>query len=209
VSVIRPAAQRLVQHPLPALAKVFLAFAAAVFLCVDRTIAESAPRTLTEKEVETFRNIVIKREVKRENYLVLERLLAEKRAFFKTVAETLAKEHQVKPHASYTYVAADKTLYHLSTNGVAQGKAPKKTVVKKFKSDEESLPLRKLMVTRQQAENQLAVLAALAEENRQETFGWDAHLRKTFNLAPDVRYQLKKLDGGRCELVELSDEKEK
>lgn len=168
--------------------------------------ADSPSRVLTEKEAETFRNIVIKREVKRENFLVLERLAAEKRAFFKTVSETLDKEHQVSMDASFTYIAADKTLYRLSTNGVAKGKEPKKTVVKKFKSEDESLPLRKLMASRLQTENQLAALAVLSDENRQETLGWDSLLRKTFNLEPTGRYQIKKLDNGGYELFKLPDE---
>ena len=181
------------------------AFFSALFAFVA-VAADSQPRVLTEKEAETFRNIVVKREVKRENFLVLERLLAEKRVFFKTVSETLDKEHQVSADASFSYIAADKALYRLSTNGVAKGKEPKKTVVKKFKSEDESLPLRKLMASRLQTENQLATLAALSEENRQETLGWDSLLRKTFNLAPTGRYQIKKLDNGGYELLKLPDE---
>ena len=174
--------------------------------CVVSAV-DAQPRVLTEKEAETFRNIVVKREVKRENYLVLERLLAEKRALFKTISETLEKEHQVSSDASFTYIAADKTLYRLSTNGVAKGKEPKKNVIRKFKTEEESLPLRKLMASRLQTENHLATLTALSEENRQETLGWDSLLRKTFNLAPTGRYQIKKLDNGGYELLELPEEK--
>jgi hypothetical protein len=180
-------------------------FVAAFALSVSA--ADSQPRVLTEKEAGSFRDIVVNRETKRENYRVLERLIAEKRSFFKTVAETLAKDHQVASDASYTYTAADKTLYLLSTNGVAKGKDPKKVVVKKFKSDADSLPLRKLMASRLQTESQLAVLAVLAEENRQEMLGWDSHLYKTFNLKTDVRYQIKKRDDGKYELVELSEKR--
>ena len=173
---------------------------------LSASAADTKPRVLTEKEAETFRNIVVKREVKRENFLVLDRLVTEKRTLFKTVSETLAKEHQVTTDASFTYVADDKTLYQLSTNGISKGKPPKKIVVKKFKTEDESLPLRKLMATRLQVENQLATLAALAEENRQETLGWDSLLRKTFNLEPTGRYQIKKLENGGYELVKLPDE---
>jgi hypothetical protein len=169
--------------------------------------AEPRPRVLTEKEADAFRSIVVNRETKRANFSVLERLIAEKRASLKTVADALAKDWQVKSDANYTYTAADKALYLLSTNGVAKGKAPKKTVVKKFKTDDESLPLRKLMASRLHVENQLAVLTALAEENRQETLGWDSHLRKTFDLKPEARYQLKKRDDGSSELVELPEAK--
>ena len=169
--------------------------------------AEDKPRVLTDKEAETFKNIVAKREMKRANFLVLERLLVEKRTLFKTLSETLDKEHQVSTDASFSYIADDKTLYRLSTNGVAKGKEPKKTVVKKFKNDDESLPLRKLMASRLQTENQLVALAVLSEENRQETLGWDALLRKTFNLEPDGRYQIKKLEKGGHELLKLPEEK--
>ena len=162
-----------------------------------------APRVLAEKDAETFRDIVVKRETNRANFIALERLRAEKSAAYRTVADQLAKEHDVKADADYTYVAADKTLYLLSTNGVAKGKEPKKTVVKKFGTDDESLPLRKRMASRLQLENQLIVLATLSEESRQETLGWDAHLRKTFSLDPDARYQLKKRDDGAYEITEL------
>ena len=165
--------------------------------------AEAKPRILTEKEAEMFGNIVVNRETKRQNFLVLERLVADKRALWKVVSESLAKDHQLKPDAAYTYIAADKTLYQLSTNNVAKGKEPKRTVVQKFKTDDESLSLRQLMANRIQIENQLAVLLTLAEENREETLGWDAHLRKTFNLKPVARYEIKKRDDGKIELLEL------
>lgn len=182
---------------------------AAAFSVLSVWGAETQPRVLNEKEAESFRRIVANRELKRENYQVLQRLLAEKRSYFKTVADALAKDHQVAPDASYSYIDADKTLYKLSINGVAKGKAPKKTVVKKFKSDEESLPLRKLMVARQTVENEIAVLAALASENGQETLGWDAHLRKTFNLDPKTRYQVKKRADGSYALLELPPDEQK
>jgi len=165
--------------------------------------AEAKPRVLTEKEAEVFGNIVVNRETKRQNFLVLERLIAEKQALWKIVSDSLAKEHQLKPDATYTFTAADKTLYLVSTNNVPKGKEPKKTVVQKFKTDAESLPLRQLMASRIQVENQLVILNALAEENREETLGWDAHLRKTFDLKPVARYEIKKRDDGAFELLEL------
>ena len=165
--------------------------------------AEEVSRVLTEKEAETFSAIVVKRETKRQNALVLDRLVADKRAAFKIIAEALDKDYGLKSDASYTYTAAEKTLYVFSTNNVAKGKEPKKTVVKKFKNEDDSLPLRKLMAARIQLENQLTVLLALAEENREETLNWDAHLRKTFNLKSSARYEIKKRDDGTVELVEL------
>ena len=182
---------------------VFVSTAVALSVFAD----DPKPRVLSEKEAETFSTVVVNRETKKQNYIALERLVAEKQALFKTVASSLASNHQVKPNESYTYVAADKTLYLLSTNGVAKGKEPKKTVVTKFKTDEESLPLRKLMATRLQIETQLGVLAALAEENKQEALGWDAHLRKTFDLKPAVQYEIKKRDDGAFEISELPEKK--
>jgi len=181
-------------------------FALAVF-SLNAFSADTQPHTLSEKEVELFRKIVINRETKRQNFLVLERLVEEKQSLWKVTSDSLDKNHLVKPDASYTYVAADKTLYLLSTNGVARGKEPKKIVVTKFKTEADALPLRKLMATRLQIENQLAVLNTLAEENRQETLGWDAHLRKTFNLKEAVRYEIKKRDDGVFEIIELPPEK--
>jgi len=183
--------------------------ALAVALLAQTTFSdEPKPRVLTEGEAATFSSIVVNRETKRQNFFALERLIADKQALFKKVSDSLAKDHQVKTDASYTYVAADKTLYLLSTNGVARGKEPKKTVVAKFKNEEDSLPLRKLMATRLQAENQLAVLNTLAEENRVATLDWDAHLRTTFGLKPSARYEVKKRDDGAFELVELPPAKE-
>jgi len=176
---------------------------AVMFLVSPAFSAEAKPRILTEKEAEVFGTIVVNRETKRQNFLVLERLIADKQALWKIVSESLAKDHQLKPDAAYTYIAADKTLYLLSTNNVAKGKEPKRTVVQKFKTDAESMPLRQLMASRIQIENQFVVLNALAEENREETLAWDAHLRKTFDLKPVARYEIKKRDDGAVELVEL------
>ena len=176
----------------------------AVFCAGPVFSSEAKPRVLTEKEAEVFGNIVVNRETKRQNYLVLERLIADKQAVWKIVSDALNKDHQLKPDATYTFTAADKTLYLVTTNNVPKAKEPtKKTVVKKFKTDAESLPLRQLMAQRIQIENQLVILNGLAEENREETLGWDAHLRKTFNLKPVSRYEIKKRDDGAIELVEL------
>jgi len=164
---------------------------------------EAKPRILTEKEAEVFGNIVVNRETRRQNYVVLERLIADKQALWKIVSDSLNKEHKLAPDATYTFTAADKTLYLVSTNNIPKGKEPKKTVIKKFKTDEESLPLRQLMAQRILIENQLVILNGLAEENREETLGWDAHLRKTFNLKPVARYEVKKRDDGAVELIEL------
>jgi len=179
------------------------AVVSAVLLSGVASASETKSRILTEKEAEVFGNIVVNRETKRQNFLVLERLIAEKQALWKIVAGSLEKEHQLKPDATYTFTAADKTLYLVSTNNVPKGKEPKKTVVQKFKTDAESLPLRQLMANRIQIENQLVVLNGLAEENREETLGWDAHLRKTFDLKPVARYEIKKRDDGAFELIEL------
>lgn len=187
--------------------KVGFAFFSFVFIFLSSTqcalAAGTQPHVLTLKEATKFRNIFVKLEVKRENTLILKRLLAEKQSLFKTIAASLAKDHLVKQDAVYKFVVSDNTLYRLSTNKVAKGKEPKREVIKKFKTGKDSLPLRRLMVSRLQCEKQISVLTTLIEENRQETQGWDALLRKTFDLKPTVQYQIKKRDDGTFEIIEL------
>ena len=171
--------------------------------------ADAKPRVLTAKEAETFGTVVVNREQKRQNFIVLERIIADKQKLLKAVSDSLAANHQLKPDASYSYIAADKTLYLITTNGLPKGaKEPKKTVVQKFKTEEESMPLRKLMATRLQIENQLATLLALAEENKSDALGWDAYLRKNFDLLPNVQYEVKKNADGAFEIVERPPAKE-
>jgi hypothetical protein len=98
------------------------------------------------------------------------------------------------------------SLFQISTNALKKGEQPKRTLVKKYKNQDEAKPLTNLMLSRQRLERQIITLAELTEENRNENIRWDEHLRKTFNLTPMTRYQLKKLTDENYQLILVKEE---
>lgn len=175
-------------------------------LCASSVFAQGNVRNLTKQDADLFARIVSSRETSRENYLITARILQEKRSLFKSIVELLDTEHHVKAEYPYTFDVEQQALYQISTNALKKGEQPKRTLVKKYKNQDEAKPLTNLMVSRQRLERQIITLAELTEENRHENIRWDEHLRKTFNLAPMTRYQLKKISDEKYQLIVVKEE---
>lgn len=172
-----------------------------LLFCVSSVLAQEGVRNLTKQDADLFARIVSSRETSRENYLVTARLLQEKRSLFKNIVHLLDTEHHVKAEYPYTFDLEQVALYQISTNALKKGEQPKRILVKKYKNQDEAKPLTNLMLSRQRLERQIITLVELAEENRLENSRWDEHLRKTFNLTPMTRYQLKKLSDEKYQLI--------
>ena len=172
-----------------------------IVLIGTSAVAQDVMKTLSKTDAEMFARIVALREGARENFVVTTRLLQEKQSNFRSVSEVLDKEHGVKPDFPYTYDIEEKALFQLSTNAVKKGEQPARTLVKRFKTGEEALPLATLMLKRQRVESHIIALAQIAEEQREENARWDEHLRKTFSLEPMTRYQIKKVNDDQYQLV--------
>lgn len=177
-----------------------------VLLCASSVFAQDNVRNLTKQDADLFARIVSSRETSRENYLVTARLLQEKRSLFKNIVHLLDAEHHVKAEYPYTFDMEQMSLFQISTNALKKGEQPKRTLVKKYKNQDEAKPLTNLMVSRQRLERQIITLAELTEENRNENIRWDEHLRKTFNLTPMTRYQLKKVTDEKYQLILVKEE---
>lgn len=163
--------------------------------------AQEVVRKMSKEDASRFTQAIDSLKQAKAEQIVCNHMLAEKQKMLKSLMSVMEKEHGLEPDKSYTFIAADNSLFQVSTNRVDAKKEPERKLIKKFKTKEEASPLVGQMADRQRIERQVLSLAELTLENRREAASWEESLKKVFNLESASTYTVKKISDSEYQLI--------